>query len=127
MVTFTDIARTNETVQGIKVAGLSLQSIVQLLMDFPALKTALQGGGITGPEIINMAPGAVGMIVCHACGMPNDGEQAEAFAGLNLETQLEFVEAVVRQTMPSGFGPFVARLEKLGIFEAVSGTQAAPN
>jgi len=123
MISFLDIARTDEVVHGIKVRGLSLESIVMLLLEFPALSLALQGGGITGPDIIRMAPAAIGDIVCHACGLQGQDGQAAAFSNLPLETQLDFIEAVIRQTMPGGFGPFVARLEKQGIFAAVSQMQ----
>jgi len=118
MVGLLDIAPSFLTVQGVTVSGISARGVVALLQDFPALKEVLAGReakGLNGATVLELAPDAAAAIIAAGTGNPGNDEHKKAADLLPLGTQVEFLDAIVTLTFPTGVGPFVATLEKLGV------------
>jgi hypothetical protein len=136
MTSLTDIARVSERVKvpvlegangsarigegEIEVYGISVQTIAQLIADFPQIRRLFdpqQPGGALPDDLfarlIRTAPQAVHQILAAGCGQPGDATAEAEAATLPLEVQMELFEAIARLTMPQGFGPFVEKLSRL--------------
>lgn len=134
-----NVAPATETVAGVTVKGVSARGVAYLMTRFPELRMYMTGREITltVEKIIMLAPYAVAAIIAVGCGHVPTGEEgseaeqtaAEAKAAeLPVELQIEFIAAILRVTMPGGVGPFVAKLEALGVFaQDASGAVAATN
>ena len=119
MVGLLDIAPSFATVQGITVSGISARGVVALLHEFPALKETLAGRetkGLNGATLLDLAPDAAAAIIAAGTGNPGSVEYKKAADALPFGVQVEFLDAIVKLTFPQGVGPFVATLEKLGLF-----------
>lgn len=127
MVGLLDIAPQSEKVAGVDVTGVSIKGIISLIGRFPELKAMLSGQRVDAETMQKLAPDAVAAIIAAGCGSPGDPKAEDIAATMGLERQLDFIEAIIRMTMPGGFGPFVARLEKLGVLGAALGKQADTN
>ena len=104
-----DVRATSVEVQGISAKGLA-----HLLGRFPDLRRLMTGQDVAADQLLAMGGDAVAAIIAAGCGQPGD-EQAEAIAGnLPIDTQADFLAAILRLTLPKGFGPFVAKLTALG-------------
>lgn len=114
MVGLLDIAVKTETVAGVVVRGIGIKDIVVLLTRFPDLRTMLTGGKVETAKLVAIAPDACAAVIAAGCDELTKEAEAKA-ATFPLELQLDFLEAIQRTTMPSGFGPFVERLESIGV------------
>ena len=117
MASLLELAASRENVaigsEHIEVRGLSARTVADLLRRFPVAASILVGSGATAENIIATAPGAIEAIIAAGCGSPGEvGE--DAAATLPLEAQADLLAAILRLTLPSGIGPFVARLTALG-------------
>jgi hypothetical protein len=125
MVGLLDIAPPGvEKVAGVDVRGIGIKGVIALMRRFPELKTLLAGGKLDAGRLIELAPDAVAAIIAIGCGNINSPEAEAVASDMGLEMQTEFVETIYKLTMPSGFGPFVERLERLGLLEKGSVMQA---
>lgn len=122
-----DIALSTEEVAGVLVTGVSAKGVAYLLSLFPDLRRVMTGQTVTADMLIAIAPDAVSAIIATGCGyVPIDTveslerqKEAEAkAANMPLGLQVDFLDAIIRVTMPGGVGPFVAKLEKLQAFGA---------
>lgn len=120
MVALTDIAVATRDVPvpggTLRIRGLSLQAIADLIARFPAIGQLTAGEDVTfdAASLMRLGPDAVAAAIAAAAGNPGD-EAAERAAreNLSLEVQTEIVEAILALTLPSGIGPFIARLAAL--------------
>lgn len=118
------IAPLTETVHGVTVTGVSLAGVAHLLAKFPELRMLMAGKEVDANDLITLAPQAVAEIIAAGVGFPGDGEQVEHAQTLSLELQADFLEAILRLTMPKGVGPFVEKITKLGaVFGGVQSQQ----
>lgn len=108
-----DIAPKHETVEGVKVTGLTAAGLVSLLGRFPELRKYASGIPVSSDELVTLAPAAIAAIIAAGVGFPGDEEQEGAAAALPLQAQADFLEAILRVSMPGGVGPFVERVVAL--------------
>ena len=111
------------TVRGekIKVGGITNDGIFGLYVRFPIIPKWLSGNA-TLDDIMSSAPDALAAIIAASCGFPGD-EEAEAVARkLTLDESAALLEKIIPFTMPDGLGPFVLRVNAIGL--ALAGPQA---
>jgi hypothetical protein len=112
-----DLAPSTRKVHGVTVTGISAAGLVSIVQRFPALGSLIGGMGAKGldaPALLGLAPEAVKAIIAAGVGFPGDEAQETAAGNISLERQADFLEAIIAETLPSGFGPFVARIQALG-------------
>lgn len=120
MVSLVDIAPATETVtvrgQAVPVHGVSARGLAVLLGRFPEVRAlmAQQQQDITADRLVELIPDAIAAIIAAGTGLPGDSEAEAVAAALPVEEQFDLLEAILRLTMPTGVGPFVARLARLG-------------
>jgi hypothetical protein len=127
MVSLLDIADQQKTVtirgKDVAVFGISAQDIVYLFGKFPELRLLMSGkqADLTPETLLKLAPGAVAAAIAAGTGSAGD-ENAEAVAArLGLGEQLELLAAIFDLTFPQGVGPFVAKLDALGLLKSADG------
>ncbi len=113
-----DIAPASETVvvrgTAVEVTGISVKGIATLLGRFPELQTLIQGGQLEVDTLMGLSGDIVAALIAAGTGAPGNTEAEAVAANLGIEAQADLLEAIIRQTLPGGLGPFVARLEKAG-------------
>ena len=113
-----DIAPASEQVMvrgtAVEVTGISVKGIASLLGRFPQLQQLIQGGQLEVDSLMELSGDMVAAIIAAGTGMPGHPVAEEKAASLGLEIQADLLEAIIRQTLPGGLGPFVARLERAG-------------
>jgi hypothetical protein len=118
MVGLIDIAPRTETVvvQGtpVPVHGISAKGLAYLLGRFPELRKLMTGQEVEIEQLMAMGGDAVAAIIAAGCGYPGDQHAEEVAAKLTIEAQIDLLSAVLRLTLPGGFGPFVEKLTALG-------------
>jgi hypothetical protein len=114
-----DIAEsfTTVTVKGtsVTVEGIGARGIAYLFYRFPVLREMIGGKEVTftADDIQKLGPEAVNAIIACGTGAVND-PAAEAIADkIGAEAQLDLIEAIMRETMPNGPAPFVAKVMRL--------------
>jgi hypothetical protein len=127
MVSLLDIADQQKTVtirdKDVAVFGISAKDIVYLFGKFPELRLLMSGKqtDLTPETLLKLAPGAVAAAIAAGTGSAGD-EQAEAVAArLGLGEQLDLLAAIFDLTFPQGVGPFVAKLDALGLLKSADG------
>ena len=127
MVSLLDIADQQKTVtirdKDVAVFGISAQDIVYLFGKFPELRLLMSGkqADLTPETLLKLAPGAVAAAIAAGTGAAGD-ENAEAVAArLGLGEQLDLLAAIFDLTFPQGVGPFVAKLDALGLLKSADG------
>jgi hypothetical protein len=115
MTSLLDLAPASQKVQGVPVFGISIAGIATLMGRFPELRALLSGGSVdmSVEDIIGKAPEAVAAVIAAGVGKPGDAQFEEHASTFPIEWQADFLEAIMKATMPSGFGPFVERLKAL--------------
>ena len=108
-----DIAPATETVAGIKLTGVSLHGVADLMRRFDVLADLFAGGVVESGKVLAKAPDTVVAVLAAAAGRPNDEAAEKKLATLPLGTQAELLDATVRLTFPGGIGPFRDRLVQL--------------
>ena len=117
MVGLIDIAPAAETIEvhgsAVEVRGVSAKGLALLLSRFPELRKLMTGLEVDSDQLIALGGEAIAAIIAAGCGYPGD-ERAEGIAAsLSLDTQADFLAAILRLTLPKGVGPFVAKLTGL--------------
>lgn len=127
MVSLLDIADQQKTVtirdKDVAVFGISAQDIVYLFGKFPELRLLMSGkqADLTPETLLKLAPGAVAAAIAAGTGSAGN-ENAEAVAArLGLGEQLDLLAAIFELTFPQGVGPFVAKLDALGLLKSAEG------
>lgn len=114
-----DIARSFRTVpvrgQEIPVPGVSADGIAYLFFRFPVVRELIGGKEVqlSAEDFQKLGPEAVAAIIAVGTGEIGDAEAEAAARALAVEDQLNLLEAIIGETMPSGVGPFVQRLSKM--------------
>jgi hypothetical protein len=118
MVGLIDVAPRTETVdvQGssVPVHGISAKGLAHLLGRFPEMRRLMTGQDVKIEQLIDMGGDAVAAIIAAGCGYPGDQVAEDVAASLSLEAQVDLLGAILRLTLPGGFGPFVEKLTALG-------------
>lgn len=124
MVSLLDIADTKKTVpirgKEIPVNGISAEGIAHLLAAFPDLRKLMGGKSeeVTPDALMQFAPRAVAVAIASGTGLSGSKEGEAAAAKLSIGEQVELLAAIIDMTFPQGFGPFVERLDSLGVVSA---------
>ena len=133
MVGLIDLAPATESVSvnssSVPVHGISAKGLAHLLGRFPELRKLMTGQDVGAEQLLAMGGDAIAAIIAAGCGEPGE-ELAEEVAGnLPIDTQADFLGAILRLTLPKGLGPFVAKLTALGsILDADAGrSDTAPD
>jgi hypothetical protein len=119
MVSLLDISPVKETVsvhgQDVEVTGVSAEGIAYLLGKFPQVKDALMGKGleVTPQALLEQGPTFVAAIIAAGTGAPGNAEVEKIAAGLAVGVQVEFIDKIIKLTLPGGVGPFVDRLQQM--------------
>jgi len=120
-VSLFDIAPAVSTVNingvDVKVMGIGTRGVVELLQRFPLLASLMSGK----PDVelaYKMAPEAITAIIAAGMGHLGDKKVEAAADGLAFGPQMALLSAIVKLTMPMGFGPFV---EQFGAMVGVQG------
>ena len=131
MVSLLDIADQKKTVKvrgaDIAVVGLSAKDIASLLSSFPELREMLAGRvgeGLAADAMQKFAPAAIAAVIAAGTGVGGDPKSIEAAGRLAVGEQIELLAVILEMTFPSGIGPFVERLEGLGLM-TTGGAKAA--
>jgi hypothetical protein len=113
-----DIAPIGEKVklsedQEILVTGISLESMVDLILRFPDVGKWFAGGKLGAENFLKTGPAAVAAAIAAGTGAGADPRAEEIARRLPIETQVDILEAIARVSFREGFGPFVARVLNL--------------
>jgi hypothetical protein len=73
-------------------------------------------------DIMTSAPDAMSAIIACACGFPGDKDAEQIASKLTLDESAALLEKIIPFTMPDGLGPFVQRVNAIGL--ALAGPQA---
>lgn len=107
--------------QSLKLTGISFEDIVTLMKRFPEAQAWALGGKLDPARLVQVAPEAVAAVIAASCGFIGDEKAEKRARAIAVETQLDCIEAIVRITFRSGFGPFVERIAGVaGLARAVS-------
>lgn len=119
MSTLLELVNVTRTVKvgelEIEIHGISAEGFINLLTKYPVLMKAMSGGTPDTAEIMKVAPEAVAAFIAAGCGYTNDAKAIKVAASLGVNAQLDLASEIIKATFPSGVGPFVARLEGLGL------------
>lgn len=114
-----DIAQVVKTVtiNGTKVdvPGISAKGIAYLFKCFPEIRMLFTGKAVDPDRWAEMGVDMIAAIIAAGFGNFGSQEHEEAAAQFPLGVQAELLEAVIEATMPGGAGPFVERLERMGL------------
>lgn len=121
MSTLLQIAPSSEVVSirgtDVEVTGISAKGIAVLFSRFPELLSLFDGNvdKITPDLILTLGGDVVAAIIASGCGMPGNVEAEQIAINLPIESQLELMGAIKRQTMPGGPERFFQVLRELGL------------
>lgn len=133
MVGLVDIALAVVTVtageQKVPVTGVSVHGVANLIGRFPELRMLMTGKSVDAGRLIELGPDVVVAIIAAGTGAPGDEPAEEAARRQPIEVQADFLEAILKVTLPGGLGPLVERLERLGVLLKVEDDKpgAAPS
>lgn len=113
MASLLDIAPKYAEIEGVTVPGISAEGIAHILNQFPEIQRLVQGRDVPAEEIMQRFPLAVSVIIAAGCGHPGDKDHEAAAARLSIETQLDFLQTIMRVTFPNGLMSFVERVTRL--------------
>jgi hypothetical protein len=118
MVGLIDIAPAVETVTvrgtPVPVFGVSAAGIAYLLRKYPEIRMLLSGKMPETERLFDLGGGVVAAVIAAGTGAPGSEEHEAVAMSLSINDQITLVEAIMRVTMPEGFGPFAARLQAIG-------------
>lgn len=114
-----DVARSFRVVSvkgtDVDVPGVSAEGIAYLFSRFPVLKELIGGKDVDlGVDaLVKLAPDAVAALIACGTGAVADKKAEAVAAKLGAEDQLNLMDAIIKETMPGGVGPFVEKLSAM--------------
>jgi len=106
----------------VDVRRLRVDEVAALIVRFPSAVLLLTGAGDSVATLLN-SPGLVAIIAA-GCGHIGD-EKSEALIGsFSIEDQLKLLNAILRLTVPNGFGSVMQEVETLA--RLIGGASEAP-
>lgn len=128
MVSLLDIAPATAKVRvadvEVVVFAVNAKAIAALLRKFPEIAKLFAGKDVSSDEWAAIAPEAVVAIIAAGCGHMGEEAWETKIGELNLEQQIDLLEAILALTMPSGIRPFAEKLNKLGLLAQGKGEEA---
>lgn len=104
------------TGKAVRVFGLSAKGLFLIFQRFPQVGKWFKGGvtvKIEPQALLAEVPGAISAIIAAGCGEAGNPKAEEVAERFPVEAQLDILEAVLKLTFRSGFGPFVQRMVAL--------------
>ena len=98
--------------QQIETRGLTLDQLIMLLNKHPSVIGLLDTSKEVGAA--SFADDAATSMVAMATGVYGDEEQESYIANMSAGEKTAFLASIIRQTAPTGIGPFVELLVTLG-------------
>lgn len=115
-----DVARSFRKVTvndvAVDVPGISAEGIAYLFTRFPIVRELIGGKpdvDLSPATLAQLAPDALAAVIAVGTGNIDSPAHEAVARGLPVESQLDLLQAIITETMPSGFGPFVERLTRL--------------
>lgn len=108
-----DLRPQTVCVCGVEVFGISVKDMADLFNRVPDLDKLFSGSDITVQSIVRTGPGTIALIIAAGCRQLGNSVAEENAAALGIDTQLQFIDAIIKLTFPTGVGPFVERLNQL--------------
>jgi hypothetical protein len=132
MVGLIDLAPASESVSvqntSVSVHGISAKGLAHVLGRFPELRKLMTGQHVEADQLLAIGGEAVAAIIAAGCGHPGDNHAETIASTLPIDTQADFLMAILRLTLPKGVGPFVAKLTELGgILDVDARSDTAPD
>lgn len=131
MPSLIDIASATETVAGVQIHALSGSDIAELLGRFVQLRQLMTGVAVSSEDLVTMAPEAVAAVIASSTMTVREKADPEikqlsekAAASLAVGTQVDFLDAIIRLSIPSGISSFMERLA--GLTAGLNGRGAVP-
>lgn len=114
-------------IRGVKVDvyGISGETLAILMVRFPEVGKMLSGLQVDDNALAKLAPKALAACIAAGTGFAGDDKAEQAAAKLGVGEQLELIDEIMRLTFPRGIGPFVEKLQGLGLFARVEEQPAA--
>jgi hypothetical protein len=117
MSSLMDIAVMKSTVTvgkvEVEVQGVSVGTIARLMGRFPVMRSLLSGEDVDIPSIMAMGDQVVAAIIAAGCGLPNNEDAEVKARSLPIGTQIDLLSAILKETMPGGISPLVAKISEL--------------
>lgn len=113
-----DIAPLSETIsvggKQIEVSGISIKNVANLLVRYPKLlDILLQRKTLDAKELVSLVPEATAAVIAIGVGRPSDKKFEAKAETLAIGDQIALVSAIIKFTLPGGFGPLVEQIEGL--------------
>jgi hypothetical protein len=99
----------------VDVFGISGRAVAALMARFPAVGKMFSGIEVQKEDLYKMGPEVIAALIAAGCGKPGDPAAEEFAANLGVGDQLDLLDEILRLTFPRGVGPFVEKLEALGL------------
>lgn len=114
-----EIANVPRTVpvlgRDIEVCGVSAHAVATLMARFPEVGKMFSGIEVKKEDLYKMGPEVIAALIAAGCNKAGDPAAEAVAAGLGVGDQLELMDEILRLTFPRGVGPFVEKLEALGL------------
>ena len=124
LIDITPISKEVE-IRGVKipVTGFSASALAEIMARFPKLRKTVDGGAVEIEDIMLAGADAVAAIIAAGVGKPGDKGEEKIAAALVFEDQFDLLEGILAASLPrsAGVGPFMGRLEALGILDPGAG------
>lgn len=103
----------------VDVTGISGEGVAAIMARFPEVGKMFSGVMPDTKKLVTMAPPALSAFIAAGTGHPGDEAHEKIAAKLDVSAQLDLVDEIMRLTFPRGVGPFVKKLEALGLLAQV--------
>lgn len=130
MSSLTEITNVKRSIsiQGVDVDvyGVSGLALAQLMARFPEVGKMMSGVEVNRDEMMKMAPDALAAFMAAGTGEPNNPAAETAAGMLSIGDQVELIDEILKRTFPRGIGPFVEKLQGLGLLGPAATTPSMP-
>ncbi len=112
----------------VDVYGVSSAGFAQLWMRFPDIQKIFAGEikDLSPERIAALLPPCVAAVIAAGTGDPGNPEVEKIAARLPVSTQIDLITAILKLTMPEGIGPFVQKINALGLAAPTSPSTTPP-
>ena len=97
----------------VPVYGVSAHGIAYLFGQYPELRALVLGKTVDVDRLVKLGPDVVVSIIAAGVGSPGDEATEDAARKQPVEVQVDFLEAILRITLPGGLRPLAERLNRL--------------
>lgn len=112
--------------KSIAVTGLSAKTIFGLFKRFPELANVMSGDvqQMDAAKLMETGGDIVSAIIAAGLGHGGETSVEATINQMAVDTQVDLLSAVIKVTMPSGVGPFMEKLSRLGVIQQTAAPRA---